>query len=138
MQKRFCDSSRLNSKLILDWLLITSTGALKGSCCYLHVKARRHCSCKYYTSNAAGIRWKTCEKMATGKSWMNYYSMTTMRIEYEVKDQKSGIMKKWTTKHDTDANDDIHACVTFYYTDVNENMNACVTPHNAHSTEHIH
>ena len=29
----------------------------------------RHCSqCEYYTSNAAGIRYKTCEKMATGVS----------------------------------------------------------------------
>ena len=69
---------------------------------------------------------------------MNCYSMTTMRIGYEVKSQKSGINYKWTTQHDTDANDNIHACVTFYYTDVNDDMNACVTPHNAHSTEHIH
>ena len=39
--------------------------------------------------------------MAAGKSWMNYYSMTTMRIGYEVKSQKSGIMYKWATQHDT-------------------------------------
>ena len=32
---------------------------------------------KHHTSNAAGIRCKTFEKMATGKSWMNCYSMTT-------------------------------------------------------------
>ena len=69
---------------------------------------------------------------------MNCYSMTTMIIGYEVKSQKSGINYKWITQHDTDANDNIHACVTFYYTDVNDDMNACVTPHNAHSTEHIH
>ena len=42
-------------------------------------------ACKYHTSNGAEIRCKTCEKMATGKSWMNYYSMTTMRIGYEIK-----------------------------------------------------
>ena len=45
---------------------------------------------------------------------------------------------KWTTQHDTDANNNIHACVKFFYTDVNDDMNACVIPHNAHSTEHIH
>ena len=33
-------------------------------------------------------------------------------------------MYKWTTKHETDANDNIHACVTLYYTDVNDDMNA--------------
>ena len=75
-------------------------------------------TCKYNTSNAAGIRCKTCEKMATGKGWMNCYSMTTTRIGCEVKSQKNGIIHKWTTQHDTDANDNIHACVTFYYTDV--------------------
>ena len=104
-------------------------------------------SCKYHTSNAAGIRCKTCEKMATGKSWMNCFSMTTVSIVYEVESQKSGIIYKWTTQHDTDANDKIHVCVTFYYTDdcvtlhdadVNDDMNDCVTPHDAHSTEHIH
>ena len=31
----FCDAFRLDSTLILDWLLITSTGALKGSCSLL-------------------------------------------------------------------------------------------------------
>ena len=46
-----------------------------------------------------------------------------MRIGYEVKSQKSGIMYKWATQTDTDANDDMHDCVT---------------PHDAHSTEHIH
>ena len=69
---------------------------------------------------------------------MNYYSMTTMRIGYEVKSQKSGLVHEWTTQHDTDANDDIHACVTFCFTDVKDNMNACVTPHDAGTTEHIH
>ena len=69
---------------------------------------------------------------------MNCYSMTTKRLVYEVKSQKSGIIYKWTTQHDTDANDNVHACVIFYYTDVNDNMNACVTPHDAHTTEHIH
>ena len=94
--------------------------------------------CKYHTSNAVGIRCKTCEKMATSKSWMNCYSMTTMRIGYEVESQKSGIMYKWATQHDTNANDNIHACVTLYYTDVNDDMHDCVTPHDAHSTDHIH
>ena len=36
--------------------------------------------CKYHTSNAVGIRCKTCEKMVAGESWMNYYSITKMRI----------------------------------------------------------
>ena len=37
------------------------------------------------------------EKMATGKSWMNYYSMTTMIIGYEVKSQKSCISGQHST-----------------------------------------
>ena len=85
--------------------------------------------------------WDTVQnmwKMATGKSWMNYYSMTTVRIGYEIKSQKGGIMYKWATQHDTDANDNMYACVTLHYTDVNDDMHDCVTPHDAHSTEHIH
>ena len=69
---------------------------------------------------------------------MNCYSMTTMRIGYEVKHLKSGIMYKWATQHDTDANDNMYDCVTLHYTDVNDDIHACVTPHDAHSTEHIH
>ena len=38
----------------------------------------------YYTSNAAEIRCKTCEQMDTSKNWMNYYSITTMRIGCEI------------------------------------------------------
>ena len=94
--------------------------------------------CKYHTSNAVGTRCKTSEKMATGKSWMNYYSMTTMRIGCEVKSQKSGITYKWATQHDTDVNDIIYTCVTLRYTDVNDDMHDCATPHDAHSTEHSH
>ena len=44
--------------------------------------------CKLHASNAAGIRCKTCEKMATSISGKNYYSMTTMRIGYEKTDRK--------------------------------------------------
>ena len=69
---------------------------------------------------------------------MKYYSMTTMRIGFEVKSQKSGIMYKWTTQHDTDANDNVYDCVTLHNTDVNDDIHDCVTPHDAHSTEHIH
>ena len=94
--------------------------------------------CKYHTSNAAGIRCKTCEKMATGTSWMNCCSMTTMRIGHEVKSQKSWIIYKWTTQYDTDADDNVYDCVTLHDTDANDDIHACVTPHDAHSTEHIH
>ena len=61
-----------------------------------------------------------------------------MRIGYEIKSQKSGIMYKWATQYDTDANDNMHACVTLHYADVNDDMHDCVTPHDAHSNEHIH
>ena len=84
------------------------------------------------------LRCKTCEKMATSKSWMNCYGMTTVRIGYEIKHQKSWIMYKWATQDDTDANDNMYACVTLHYTDANDDMHDCVTPHDAHSTEHIH
>ena len=63
-----------------------------------------------------------CEKEPREKSWMNYYSMTTMRTAYEVKSQKSESTYKWATQHDTDAKNNIHICVT---------------PHDAHSTENI-
>ena len=43
---------------------------------------------------------------------MNYYSMTIIRIGYEVQSQKSGIMFQWITQHDTDANDNVYDCVT--------------------------
>ena len=54
------------------------------------------------------------------------------------KSQKSGIMYKWATQHDTDVNEHMYGCVTLHYTDVNDDMHDCATPHDAPSTEHIH
>ena len=69
---------------------------------------------------------------------MNYYSMTTMRIGYKNKKPKVELFTSRATQHDTDANDNMCACVTLHYTDVNDDMHDCATPHDAHSTEHIH
>ena len=65
---------------------------------------------------------------------MNYY---TMRIDYEVKSQKSAIMYKWTTQHDTDVNDNMYDYVTLHYTDLNDDIHSYVTSHDSYSTEHI-
>ena len=42
-------------------------------------------------------------------------------------------MYEWVTKHNANANDDIHACVTLHDTNVNDNIYACVAFHNAHT-----
>ena len=40
-------------------------------------------------------------------------------------------MYKWATQHDTDANDNMYACVTLHYTDVN-------TDEDGHTLENEH
>ena len=69
---------------------------------------------------------------------MNCYSMTMMRIGYEVKSQKSGIMYKWAIQHDTDANDNRYDCVTLHYTNAIDDIHARVAPHVAYTCNHIH
>ena len=42
------------------------------------------------------------------------------------------------TKHDADANDNIHDCVTLHGPDVNDNINDCVALHDANTNNHFH
>ena len=42
------------------------------------------------------------------------------------------------TKHNANANDNIHACVTLHNTDVNDNIYDCVAPHDAYTTDYFH
>ena len=87
--------------------------------------------CKLHASNAAGIRCKTCEKMATSISGKNYYSMTTMRIGYEKTDRKVELCTSGEHSTIRTSIDNMYACVTRHCTDVNDDMHACVTPHDA-------
>ena len=60
----------------------------------------------------------TSTNMATGKSFaelLQHDNNENLETKWKI--------YKWVTQHDTDANDNIHACVA---------------PHDAHSTEHIH
>ena len=51
---------------------------------------------------------------------------------------KSKMVYDFVTKHNANANDNIHACVTLHDTDVNDNLYDCVAPHDAFTTDHFH
>ena len=54
------------------------------------------------------------------------------------KSGKSRMVYDLVTKHNANANDNIHACVTLHYTDVNDNIHDCVAPHDAYTCNHFH
>ena len=89
-------------------------------------------------------RCKSVHKMATGKSDDELIQLDNkMRIwdtkwKIQKKSGKSRIAYGLVTKHDADANDNIHACVTVHDADVNDNIYNCVALHNAYTTEHFH
>ena len=70
---------------------------------------------------------------------LNYYSMTTRwEFGHEVKNPEKWKIFEWVTKHNVNANDDMHACVTLHGTNANDNIYACLALHNAHTCNHIH
>ena len=92
--------------------------------------------CKYHTSNAVGIRCRTCEKMATSTSWMNHYSMTILRIGCEINARKVELCT--IGQHNT-IRTSMTTCTQARDIALHRRQwRDCATPHDAHSTEHSH
>ena len=88
-------------------------------------------------------RCKSVHKMATGKSddELQQHDNKMRNLDTKWKIQKSGKSRFFydvVTKHNANANDNIHACVTLHDTDVNDNIYDCVAPHDAFTTDHFH
>ena len=88
--------------------------------------------CQYHTSNDMFPRCKSVHKMATGKSDDELLQHDKMKIWTRSgkfrKVEKLKIFYGLVTKHNANANDNIHACVTLHNTDVNDNIYDCVAP----------
>ena len=93
--------------------------------------------CKYHTSNDEFSRCKSVHKMATGKTAHELIQHDN-KMRIGTQSGKSRIVYGLVTKHDANANDNIHACVTLHDADVNDNIYDCVALHDAYTTDHFH
>ena len=60
-----------------------------------------------------------------------------MRIWARSENSEEWKIYEWVTKHNANANDNIHVCVTLDHTDVNDNIHDCLAPHDAYTCNHI-
>ena len=82
---------------------------------------------------------KRVHKIATGKSYGELIQLDNkMRIWTRCENSEKWKSYGLVTKHNANANDNIHACVTLHNTDINDNIHDCVAPHDAYTCNHFH